>query len=74
MHCNKGHLISKYPLFFIARNFSGSIEYETWGGFVELKNLLEFAWFQYFLLGINNFDEIDIKIDPDNLIQIIWSR
>ena len=39
------------------------------------------AWFQYFLLWINNFDEfkyIDMKLiwkfDPDNLIQMNWSR
>ena len=35
---------------FDREKFLGIIECESWGGFVELKYLLEFAWFQYFLL------------------------
>ena len=36
------------PAFFlIVRNISGPLEYEKWGGIVNLKYLLEFAWFRY---------------------------
>ena len=68
-------------VFLIARNFSGSIEYKTWG-FVDLKHLPEFSWFQYFLLIAMNqwvwWIQVPIliwklmSISSSNLMHVIW--